>query len=237
MRTLDAMCGDEIRSTIGQAIAEANKHDEPVGFEFNGVNVVVEKDSSSDTIYREWKRGLKGYLGKDPTIGPHPKPELSAKEQAQDAEIESENEKRRQERQAEYRKKQAAATAALQGALWNAGPIELRDAEAWAKCKANNEDPYGGRCVRYAEEWARLMQVRTANGETVAECADELSHLADDDGITGFMYGAAVSMLAKCWKHGEELRRWNNRETQIGTEGDEMNESGGVLNPAVLNVR
>ena len=237
MRTLDAMCGDEIRSTIGQAIAEANKHDEPVGFDFNGVNVVVEKNSSADLIYRDWHRGLKGYLGKDATIGPHPKTELSAEEQASDAEIEAANEKRRQERQAEHDKKQATATATLQGALGNAGPIELKDADTWAECKANNRDVYGGRCVRYAEEWARLMQVRIANGETVAECADELSHLADDDGITGFMYGAAVSMLAKCWKHGEELRRWHNKETQIGTEGDEANESGGVLNPAVLNVR
>lgn len=237
MRTLDAMCGDEIRSTIGQAIAEANKHDEAVKFDFNGVNVVVEKDSSADLIYRDWHRGLKGYLGKEPKVGPHPKPELSAEEQASDAEIEATNEKGRAERQAEYDKQAKAKTLTLKGALVDAGPIELQDAETWAECKEKNQDPYGGRCVRYAEEWARLMQVRIANGETVAQCADELSQLADDDGITGFMYGAALSMLAKCWKHGEELRRWHNKETQIGTEGDEANESGGVLNPAVLNVR
>lgn len=236
MRMLDAMCGDEIRSTIGQAIAKANKHEEPVGFDFNGVNVVVEKNSSADLIYRDWNRGLKGYLGKSPTIGPHPKPELSGAEKASDAEIEAANDKRRQERQAEYDKKQATATATLEGALRNAGPIELSDETTWNECKEKNSDPYGGRCVRYAEEWARLMQVRIANGETVAECADELSHLADDDGITGFMYGASVSMLAKCWKHGEELRRWHNKETQIGTEGDAANESGGVLNPALLNI-
>ncbi|MDA8315367.1 MAG: hypothetical protein M0010_09365 [Actinomycetota bacterium] len=46
--------------------------------------------------------------------------------------------------------------------------------------------------------------------------------------------GAAVSVLASCWVHGEELRRWHNLDTQIGTEGEKANASGGVLNPALL---
>ena len=60
--------------------------------------------------------------------------------------------------------------------------------------------------------------------------------MVDDDGITVYMYGCAVSVLAKAWKHGEALRRWHNKETQIGTEGDRANESGGVLNPALLTI-
>lgn len=60
--------------------------------------------------------------------------------------------------------------------------------------------------------------------------------LANTDGITGFMYGCAVSGLAKFWKHGEQLRRWHNKDSQLGTEGDEANESGGVLNPAILTI-
>jgi hypothetical protein len=43
-----------------------------------------------------------------------------------------------------------------------------------------------------------------------------------------------VSCLAKCWVHGEALRRWHNKETQLKDEGDKANEEGGVLNPAVL---
>jgi hypothetical protein len=43
-------------------------------------------------------------------------------------------------------------------------------------------------------------------------------------------------MLAKCWLHGEALRRWHNKDTQIGTEGDRANERGGVLNPAMLSI-
>ena len=125
----------------------------------------------------------------------------------------------------------------LQGALADAGPIKLLDADSWrVYVEKNSRDGFGARIVRYAEEWARLMQVRISNGETIDECAEELSRLANDDGITGFMYGSAVAMLAHCWIHGEELRRWHNRKTQIGTEGDAANKSGGVLNPAKLNI-
>jgi hypothetical protein len=47
-------------------------------------------------------------------------------------------------------------------------------------------------------------------------------------GITGFMYGAAVQILSKCWKHGEDLRKWHNNE--YGHEGE------GVVNPAILTL-
>jgi hypothetical protein len=43
-------------------------------------------------------------------------------------------------------------------------------------------------------------------------------------------------VLASCWEHGEELRRWHNLKTQIRDEGEKANESGGVLNPALLNI-
>jgi hypothetical protein len=51
------------------------------------------------------------------------------------------------------------------------------------------------------------------------------------------MYGCAVQMLAGCWIHGEELRRWYNLDTQLGTEGEAANSNGGVLNPVLLNIK
>lgn len=92
-----------------------------------------------------------------------------------------------------------------------------------------NKDPYSRRCVTYAEDWGRLMQAEMAKGKALKDIAEPTSHQADTDGITGFMYGAAVSMLAECWVHGEELRRWHNKE--YGHEGD------GVVNPAVMTIR
>lgn len=110
------------------------------------------------------------------------------------------------------------------------------DEAAWQVGLAVNTDPYGRRCFTYAEEWADLMEARMAKGEALEDCAAATSREADTDGITGFMYGAAVSILAKCWVHGDQLRRWHNLKTQIGTEGERANERGTVLNPALLNI-
>lgn len=115
-------------------------------------------------------------------------------------------------------------------------PFGLIDAEAWDKTVKANSDAYGACAVRYAARWAWLMEQRLAAGATVADIADETSHEADREGITGFMYGCAVSILSKVWTHGEILRRWHNLKTQIGNEGVKANEQGGTLNPALLNI-
>jgi hypothetical protein len=77
------------------------------------------------------------------------------------------------------------------------------------------------------------MQSRVAKGEMLEAVARETSSLADTEGITGFMYGAAVTMLSQCWVHGEALRRWHNVDLDP-VQGVKANEKGGVLNPAVL---
>lgn len=236
MRTLDLLCGNEITSTIAKAIAEAKAFSDQCQFEFNGVNVIVAADSNPELIYRDWSRAMSGYLGKNATIGPYPAWLLSPQTLASDAAVREENERREEERQEKYAAEAAEKSSMLKSELAKAGPIELYDEAGWQSFAGNNKDPYGSRVVRYAEEWARLMQSRMASGQTIPECANETSQLANDDGITGFMYGCAVGVLSKVWKHGESLRRWHNKETQIGTEGDRANESGGVLNPAMFSI-
>jgi len=128
--------------------------------------------------------------------------------------------------------------------------MKLKNKLAWEKHVDMNTDPYGKCCVDYAREWAELMEeemkenkIKMTNSNKLAvfsfieQRAEYLSYVADEKyGITGFMYGAAVSMLSSCWKFGEELRKWHNIDAQIGNEGEKANESGGVLNPALLNV-
>lgn len=116
--------------------------------------------------------------------------------------------------------------------------MQLKDEAGWQKALAANPEskPYGHRVMTYAEDWANFMEREMAAGKTLAECADTTSREADTDGITGFMYGCAVSTLSNVWEHGEELRRWHNLKTQIGNEGERANASGGVLNPALLSV-
>lgn len=108
--------------------------------------------------------------------------------------------------------------------------------EEYQEYKNNNADPYGGAVISYSERWATAMEQEMAKGVPIEECADRLSFKVNTSGITGFMYGCAVSSLARYWEHGEALRRWHNLNTQINNEGEVANESGGVLNPALLNI-
>jgi hypothetical protein len=114
--------------------------------------------------------------------------------------------------------------------------------QEYADWKAKNDDPYSARCFSYAEDWADLLEKQMAaepempTEKVIEKYADSFSHLANTDGITGFMYGMAVSILSEAWIHGEPLRRWHNLKTQIGDEGVRANEKGTVLNPAILNI-
>jgi hypothetical protein len=115
--------------------------------------------------------------------------------------------------------------------------MRLKDEAEWKKWVEANTDSYGRACVEYAERWANLMEAAMPEGTFDGEVARRTSHEANTERITGFMFGAAVTMLAGCWERGEELRRWHNLDRQIGTEGEQANESGGVLNPSVLVLR
>jgi hypothetical protein len=118
------------------------------------------------------------------------------------------------------------------------GSLTVTDAAMWQSWVDANTDGYGAAIMNYTQLWGRIMEGAIASGETITQCAKRCSHDADVDGITGdgYGYGCAVKMLSQVWVHGEDLRRWHNKDTQIGTEGDEANESGGVLNPAVLSI-
>lgn len=101
---------------------------------------------------------------------------------------------------------------------------------------------YGFTVVLFAERWADEMErllVETPS-LTVGDVAQTAAHHAAGTlgswGPTGFQYGCAVSILADCWIRGDDLRRWHNLDTQISDEGARANESGGVLNPALLQM-
>ena len=97
-----------------------------------------------------------------------------------------------------------------------------------------NNDGYSRACFTYAERWAEMMEEKIEASsddvmKVIVDNADKLSYEADDEGITGFMYGCAVSILSQCWEYGEYLRKWHNGEYDY--DGD------GVVNPAVLSIR
>ena len=106
--------------------------------------------------------------------------------------------------------------------------MKVKNIQTYEEWKTNNTDAYGSAIFRYAERWANLMEERIANGEKIEDIAKELSHKADTEGITGFMYGCAVNILSQCWEYGEQLRKWHNKQYNYDGKG--------VVNPAVLKI-
>jgi hypothetical protein len=106
--------------------------------------------------------------------------------------------------------------------------MKVKDLKVYKNWKTKNTDAYGACIFRYAERWADMMEEKIKDGEKIKDIADKLSHEADTEGITGYMYGASVSILAQCWEYGEELRKWHNKEYDY--KGD------GVVNPAILTI-
>jgi hypothetical protein len=191
VRRFDGLAGQCITDLIGRMIALMHQRRGTVVAELNGVEVSVK---NGDTIEERWawmqaeqKRKHAAYLAS---------PEY--KESCRLAKIKADKD------------------AADRAAILALAPkhMRLKDEVAWRKSvEVNAGSGYSSAVTRYAERWARFMEVKIAAGAAVADCADECSHLADDEGITGFMYGCAVSILAQVWTHGEDLRRWHNKST------------------------
>ena len=115
--------------------------------------------------------------------------------------------------------------------------MPITNTDGWKKYEDSNQDDYGKACVDVAREVMRLLDEREGAFDPhklICE-ADDLA-LGDDGGITGFMAGCIASMIAQCHSRGDEFRRAWNTHNQIGDEGDRANESGGVINPALLTI-
>lgn len=196
-----------------------------VVFDFNGVMVFVRHDSDAKLIYRDWKRATRGYISR--MVVPYPIPVLTDEELENDARIKDENELRWRRSDSARKGWRTRRINALAAKLADAPEMEIADEAAWQSWKDNNNEGYGGGIIAYAERWARLMQVEMASGKDLEDIASATSHEADTDGITGFMYGAAVHTLATSWEYGEALRKWHNE--RYGAADAE-----GTVNPAVL---
>lgn len=90
-----------------------------------------------------------------------------------------------------------------------------KDYEDWYN---KNTDPYSHRCFTYAEGWAEKMEREIENNpdvpviDVISECAKRTADEEDTDGITGFMYGCACSILKQCWKYGDDFSIWKEKE-------------------------
>jgi hypothetical protein len=214
MTTIEANAGEHISIFVRRIIAAANDRGCVISGVFNGIPVIVNGDTDPDAAAMDWSDECvrRSKKWRQSPAG------IKAKQDADD-------------RAAQREKANAEVSSYIASVA-----MKVSDDQAWDDFVRRNTDPYGAGVVRYAERWARLMQARMADGSKLEDIAKQASHDADNEGVTGFMYGCAVSMLSQTWEHGEELRRWHNLDSQLGAEGEKANATGGVLNPALLCV-
>lgn len=138
--------------------------------DLNGVRVFFAPDSNPEHLYRDFMRAMRGYI--DGPIGPYPNEVLSAEELESDERKRIENERKIAERAEELRKEAEKRKQDLMERLSHCPSMSFKDENAWEKSKSVNVDGYGGYILRYAENWARLMQKAIADGGTIACCAE-----------------------------------------------------------------
>lgn len=200
--------GTSLDRFAGACAAEALFHDFHIIVKWNDVHICFPPGRSADDVYDGWQRLCDAR---------HNAWLASPERKRQQEEAERANQQRR-----------SALAAAILGAPHE--PNMSRNPDGWAQSVEVNNDPYGAAAIAYTATWARLMEGAISAGESVEACADRCSHLADTDGITGFMHGCAVSILSQCWVHGEALRAWHNAQWGVTSES-------GTLNPALLTIQ
>jgi len=192
----------------------ANRDNMTVMAKFNSVPIIARPGDSANVLYTEWSKDN----------------DLKREQYRMSPEYVDQELKRVRDRLEAQKRLNAVLRRAPDR-------MALSNIAGWEYVVATNTDGYGAAVMRFAELWARLMEYYITNGQTIEECADRAAKLAwVNEGISGFQYGCAVYTLSQYWVYGEQLRLWHNKFTQIGTEGDNANESGDVLDPASLEV-
>lgn len=212
---------DKVAEKAKKISAEKNVD---VEFEFNGINCITNKDTNLNLLYRDYHNAfLMGWKTVGPECIENYAPEVQKEFELRTWEAAEKEEIQRKEYEAKNKAERQAFEFKTKGI-----EVEIIDVDTYNDWKAKNLDGYGATIFEYAEAWAKLMQVEMLHGKRLVECAEATSFHLGFIGVTGFMYGAAVSILAKCWKYGEELRKWHNKE--YNHEGE------GVVNPAIITI-
>lgn len=195
-----------------------------VKFEFNEIVCIVSTSTNLEFLYRDYANAR---LMEWSIVGPDCLTGYPAEVRAEFEKRTKAREEKRKIQEEESNRKDAIERNTFQSKTEGIA-INLIDQKAWDDWKAKNTDIYSAGIFEYAECWARLMQAEMTKGKSISECAESTSFELGFLGITGFMYGAAVSILSTCWKHGEALKTWHN--AQYNHKGE------GVVNPALLTI-
>lgn len=220
--------GDTFSNVAEEAKSRTDVH-ELIEFDFNEVKCLVNKNTNLDWLYRDylnsWTMGWK-------VVGPDCL-EVYESEVQKDFEVKTAaREAKRKIEQAAYEKKEQEEKLLAESKVVG---IELdiitdKAAEYKTYVENNSNDGYSRAVIDYGEMWGKLMQVELAKGKSLREIARLSQKGLGYLGITGFQYGCVVKGLSHFWKHGEELRKWHNKEYGVSED------KAGVVNPAILTI-
>ena len=239
--------------TIQTAMAEAQdsaRKGTPVEFDFNRITVRVSHQTNLEWLLRDYHTA---FLLDWSIIGPDPQEEYTDALKMQISEARADQEQQRAEQQRIWPQQRLAALSALEEKIHGVEfSIKPGRETALANWRTNSTDGCGAAIIDYAIVWAKLMQERIQRGYRLQDVADATSHEADTDGITGFMYGAAVKVLTDTWVFGHDLAVWHNAKYvesfwDVLNEGSVteafaawqkhyMTEDRGVVNPAIFTI-
>lgn len=180
MINYEAGVGEHIDNVLQVMIDLANKHDEQVTCDFNDTTITANKGDIVEHLICNWHIEQKR-LHKEYLASPKG----------------IESERKHKENEVKCQKSIARGNA----------KFEIIDQASWDKGLANNQDDYGQAIYRYASRWAAKMEEGMNEGKKLEDIAGPTSFEVDEEGITGFMQGAAVSVLSHVWKHGKELKK------------------------------
>lgn len=226
---LKIFAGSDINSVASEAKKIAKEKGLVVEFDFNEIKCLVSEKTVVDWLVRDY---MNAHIMEWKTVGHDCKMSYD-----NDTEIELRTRQlaraKRWKAEAEERQRKDSIEKAKIDQLTKGVDIEIIEGKEkeYADYVANNsKDGYSRGVIDYSEAWAKLMQVEISKGKTVKECAENTQEGLGYLGITGFMYGCAVQGLANFWKHGEELRKWHNKEYGVSEDKE------GVVNPAILTI-
>ena len=69
--------------------------------------------------------------------------------------------------------------------------------------------------AQFAENWANAMEEKISAGHKLSDIAEETSNHPSGKYLSGATFRLALRYLVNAWKHGEELRQWNNKKLGI----------------------
>jgi hypothetical protein len=227
---LNTGAGDHFSGVAEKAKVIAKEKGIIVEFEFNEIICLVNADTVLDWLYRDYSNA---FTMEWKSVGPNCLSEYDddTKKELNDRQVKAElkEEKRREELAAADKIESAALAEKVFGIQLEI--IPGKEEEFTQYVEKNSQDGYSRGVIDYAEGWAKQMQKEMREtGRTVSEVAESSQKGLGFLGITGFMYGCAVSALAHFWVHGEDLRKWHNKE--YGVKEDK----GGVVNPAIFTI-